>query len=58
MEHLFKCEKCNKYTMKEICDTCNSKTTNPRPAKFSPEDQWADYRRKAKMQQWKEKGFV
>jgi len=44
--------------MKEICDTCNSKTTNPRPAKFSPEDQWADYRRKAKMQQWKEKGFV
>lgn len=34
--------------MKDECDSCNVKTENPRPAKFSPEDRMGNYRREAK----------
>jgi rRNA maturation protein Nop10 len=35
--------------MKEI--HCGKKTSNPKPAKFSPEDKYGKYRRIAKKQQ-------
>lgn len=44
--HLFKCGQCNNYTMKEAC--CGSATLIPRPPKYSPEDKYGEYRRKAK----------
>jgi rRNA maturation protein Nop10 len=36
--------------MKEVCPKCNSKTVITRPQKYSPEDKFAEYRRKAKFQ--------
>ena len=57
MKHILKCENCNKYTMKEMCD-CGTKTVNPKPAKFSPEDNYGEYRRKAKRQQWQKEGLA
>ena len=47
MKHILKCTKCNTYTMKEKCD-CGSKAVTIVPAKYSPQDKYAEYRRKAK----------
>jgi len=46
MKHINRCQKCNVYTMQE--EHCGQKTLNPKPPKYSPEDKYADYRRKAK----------
>ena len=41
---LRKCKKCNKYSLKESCSTCNEKTVSVHPAKFSPDDKYMRYR--------------
>lgn len=48
MRHIKKCPKCGKYTMKVTCSKCNIDTINPKPAKYSINDKYAKYRRKAK----------
>lgn len=45
MKHILKCPKCGKYTLKKKC--CE-KTIKVGPAKYSVEDKYGDYRRKAK----------
>lgn len=40
-----KCPLCKKYTLREVCMTCNVPTENPLPAKFSPKDAFGKYRR-------------
>jgi len=57
MKHILKCESCGKYTMNEKC-SCGGKALNPKPAKFNPEDDYGDYRRKAKENKWKEEGLL
>ncbi|MBW3001589.1 RNA-protein complex protein Nop10 [Candidatus Woesearchaeota archaeon] len=47
MKHILKCENCGAYTMKEKCK-CKGKATTVVPAKYSPQDRYAEYRRKAK----------
>ena len=42
------CEKCGKFTMKESC-SCGGKALSARPAKWSPEDKWGEYRRAYKQ---------
>ncbi|UCD26942.1 MAG: RNA-protein complex protein Nop10 [Candidatus Bathyarchaeota archaeon] len=43
---LRKCVKCRKYTIThDGCPYCESKLRIPHPAKFSPEDRYARYRR-------------
>ena len=34
--------------MGSLCRLCGRTTFSPRPAKFSPEDKYGEYRRKAK----------
>ncbi|MBW2998000.1 RNA-protein complex protein Nop10 [Candidatus Woesearchaeota archaeon] len=46
MKHIYKCEKCSNYTLKEEC--CREKTKEIKPAKYSVEDKYAKYRRKYK----------
>jgi len=43
--------------MQPIC-TCGEKTAERKPAKFSPEDKYAQYRRQAKMEQRKKEGLI
>ena len=43
---ILKCQICNAYTLKE--NHCNKATINPIPAKYSPKDQYGEYRRKYK----------
>lgn len=45
---ILKCMKCNTYTLKPKCPKCKTKTVSIKPAKFSPEDKYGKYRRKAK----------
>ncbi len=41
MNSIRKCEKCNRYTIKEACPICNSKDLkNIHPPKFSPLDKY------------------
>ncbi len=49
MKHLMRCPKCRTYTLKESC-SCSAKTIMPKPPKYSPDDKYASYRRKAKEQ--------
>ena len=43
---LRKCVKCQQYTLnKERCPVCGGEVRIPHPAKFSPEDRYAKYRR-------------
>lgn len=57
MRHILKCVSCGKYTMKERC-ACGEKTTNPKPVKFSIDDRFASYKRKAKMETYAKKGLI
>jgi len=43
---LRKCEKCKRYTLKQDkCPYCGGNVHIPHPAKFSPDDKYAKYRR-------------
>lgn len=57
MKHILKCTACGSYTLKEVC-ACGAKTATPKPAKFSPDDRYGNYRRQAKYKILKEKGML
>ena len=57
MRHILKCANCNKYTMKETCD-CGNKTLIAKPLKYSPNDRFSAYRRKAKINEYAERGLL
>ncbi|MBS3095992.1 ribosome biogenesis protein [Candidatus Woesearchaeota archaeon] len=57
MRQIFKCNNCNKYTMKDTCD-CGNKTRVPKPLKYSPNDGLGSYRRKAKLHEYAERGLI
>ncbi|HUR24609.1 MAG TPA: RNA-protein complex protein Nop10 [Candidatus Thermoplasmatota archaeon] len=45
---LRRCTGCQEYTLQDACPRCGAAATPNRPAKFSPEDQYGEYRRKLK----------
>ena len=50
-KHILKCSVCGSYTMNAKCK-CGGKAVISKPAKFSIEDKYAKYRRKAKCQKF------
>jgi len=44
--------------MKERCPKCNAAAVNPKPAKYSPEDAYGSYRRKAKEDELRKRGLL
>jgi H/ACA ribonucleoprotein complex subunit 3 len=42
------CPACRDYTLKDVCPRCGGKAVQNTPAKFSPEDNYGEYRRKLK----------
>lgn len=42
------CTACKEYTLQQTCPRCGAKAIPNRPAKFSPEDNFGEYRRKLK----------
>ena len=57
MKHILKCHKCGKYTMKEVC-ACGNKTLAAKPFKFSLDDKFSSYRRKAKLSEYAERWLI
>lgn len=57
MEHILKCSACQQFTMNEQC-ACGGNAITVRPPKYSPEDKYAAYRRKAKESELKAKGLL
>jgi H/ACA ribonucleoprotein complex subunit 3 len=57
MKHILKCGKCGTYTLKEECK-CRGKAVTTKPPKFSPEDKYASYRRKAKKSALEKEGLL
>jgi len=49
VKRLRKCAKCGRYTLGEKCPKCGGESRAAHPAKYSPEDRWAKYRREAKF---------
>lgn len=47
--HIRRCSADNTYTLSETCLKCGGPTHNAHPARFSPEDRYGSYRRKAKQ---------
>jgi H/ACA ribonucleoprotein complex subunit 3 len=47
MIRMKKCPICKIYTFKEKCPKCEGKTVSIQPPRFSPEDRFGKYRRKA-----------
>lgn len=45
---LKRCTGCHEYTLQETCPRCGAPAKPSRPAKFSPEDLYGDYRRRLK----------
>ncbi len=58
MRQIMKCPRCGSYTMKEICPRCGVKTIIAKPPKYSPNDKYASYLRKAKENERKQKGLL
>lgn len=56
--HILKCQKCGEYTIKDKCTKCGTVPVSPIPAKYSPEDPYGKYRREAKKEMLKEKGWL
>ena len=57
MSQILKCGKCRAYTMIERC-SCGGKAITVKPAKYSPEDKYGAYRRKAQRKELEEKGLL
>ena len=57
MKHIFKCNNCSKYTMKETCD-CGNRTLLARLMKYTPDDKFSSYRRKAKLGEYAKRGLL
>ena len=47
-KHIHKCSSCSLYTMEQKCPSCGSSAFVAKPAKYSPEDKYGEYRRRAK----------
>lgn len=39
-----KCPQCKRYTLKDDCTECNTRTVTVHSAKYSPDDKYARYR--------------
>ncbi len=57
MKHILKCSKCGTYTLKETC-SCGGSAVSPKPQKYSPEDKYGEYRRRAKKEILEKQGLL
>ena len=46
---ILRCTSCSQYTLRPHCPRCSQSAITPKPAKYSPEDKYGEWRRKAKL---------
>lgn len=56
MNHIYTCAVCGTYTM--LQKHCSKATQSVKPAKFSPDDKYADMTRKAKEDERRKQGLL
>lgn len=56
MKHILYCEKCERFTMKNICE-CGRETITTKPQRYSPQ-KYAEYRREARKKTLEKKGLL
>ena len=56
MKRIRRCTVCGAYMLKMVC--CGAETAPVSPPKYSPEDKYAGYRRKAKEHIYRQWGVV
>ncbi|MBW2987910.1 RNA-protein complex protein Nop10 [Candidatus Woesearchaeota archaeon] len=56
-KHILKCQECGAYTLTEQCK-CGGVAVPAKPPKYSPEDPYGDYRRRAKEEYWRSIGLL
>jgi len=52
------CQKCDEYTLKEVCEKCNEPSIVRQPPKYSPIDKNAKYRRQARKDDLINRGLL
>ena len=52
------CISCSTYTMEKECPKCNTSTITKKPEKYSTDDKYGEYRRKAKEKERKQEGLI
>ncbi|MFQ5474451.1 MAG: nucleolar RNA-binding Nop10p family protein [Candidatus Nanoarchaeia archaeon] len=57
MQAILKCKQCGQYTLHQKC-SCGGEAISPIPAKYSPEDPYGIYRRKARRVQLEKEGLL
>lgn len=57
MKRMLRCTSCSRYSLRSMC-SCGGTAVSPRPAKFSPEDAYGEYRRKAKREFFGRRGLI
>jgi rRNA maturation protein Nop10 len=50
MKSILRCERCGAYGLTATC-SCGGERTTVRPAKYSPDDDHAEHRRRARLKQ-------
>lgn len=58
MRHILKCSSCMAYSLMDVCPACGSESLRVGPAKFSPQDAYASYRRAAKADALRRAGLL
>ncbi|MFO7711290.1 MAG: nucleolar RNA-binding Nop10p family protein [Candidatus Woesearchaeota archaeon] len=56
--HILFCAVCKEYTICETCPECKNKAYHVRPPKYSPDDRYAEMRRKLKEEEYKSRGLL
>lgn len=51
---ILRCTACGAYTLREVCPSCGARAASPHPPRYSPEDRWGAYRRRAKAERMAE----
>lgn len=57
MKHILKCISCNKYTIQEVCG-CGAKTAIAKPMRYTHDDKFSSYRRRAKIEDYIKRGLL
>ncbi len=57
MKHIYRCSACMNYTLESSCPKCHHAAVLARPPKYCLQDKYASYRRLAKQEEFKKKGY-
>ena len=57
MKHIMICPECHTYSMDDKC-SCGASTVDPKPAKYSPDDKYAEMKRRLKEEDYRARGLL